>query len=230
MSLFAERILDFHFSLTADLILPDGIEWLYPYDRDEVRSAMKRFFGKYFSDCEKRYVLLGINPGRFGAGITGIPFTDPIRMESECGLKNHFQKRQELSSVFVYDFINEMGGPKQFYQNFYITSVCPLGFVKDGKNYNYYDDRALTKVVMSMIVNNIEKHLEFGIHNKIAFSMGQGKNYKFLKEINEEHCFFEKIVPLPHPRWVMQYRLKRKQEFIDEYVQKLSSVLGTVTN
>jgi hypothetical protein len=55
--------------------------------------------------------------------------------------------------------------------------------------------------------------------------MGQGKNYAFLNKLNQEHGFFEKIIPLPHPRWVMQYRLKRKKEFIREYVDKLSQAM-----
>ena len=30
--------------------------------------------------------------------------------------------------------------------------------------------------------------------------------------------FFERILPLPHPRWVMQYRRKRKEEFVGQYL------------
>ncbi len=41
-----------------------------------------------------RYLILGINPGRFGGGITGIPFTDPIRLQNICGIENDFQKNK----------------------------------------------------------------------------------------------------------------------------------------
>ncbi|MCB0687338.1 MAG: DUF4918 family protein [Saprospiraceae bacterium] len=225
METFAQKILKYHFSLKPDIVLPDHIEWLYPYDISSVRDAMRRFFTKYFSDYESRTVLLGINPGRFGAGITGLPFTDPIRMETECQLTNDFPKKQELSSVFVYEFINAIGGPDFFYRNFYITSICPLGFVKDGKNYNYYDSQHLTDAIMPMIVDNLQKHISFGVKTDVAFSMGQGKNFAFLQRINKEYQFFKKLVPLPHPRWVMQYRLRRKDEFVREYVDKLSNCL-----
>jgi hypothetical protein len=76
-----------------------------------------------------------------------------------------------------------------------------------------------------MIIENLESHVAIGLNAEVAFSMGQGKNFQFLEKINNEYQFFKKIVALPHPRWVMQYRLKRKQEFIREYIDKLSVVL-----
>ncbi|MBK8505763.1 MAG: DUF4918 family protein [Saprospiraceae bacterium] len=225
MQTFADKILDYHFSLKPEIVLPDEVEWLYPYGQDVVRDVMSRFFKKYFSDQNQRTVLLGINPGRFGAGVTGLPFTDPIRMEAECELENQFPKKQELSSVFVYEFIDALGGVSYFYSHFYITSICPLGFVRHGKNYNYYDSPALTEAIMPMIIDNLQKHISFGLQTEVAFSMGQGKNFTFLEKLNNEYKFFKKLVPLPHPRWVMQYRLKRKEEYILEYVTKLSQAL-----
>ena len=218
----AGRILAYHLELQTDQTIPEGVDWLFPYGSVEVQKSMHAFFTKYFSDNEQRFALFGINPGRFGAGITGTPFTDPIRLEQICGIKNEFKKRQELSSVFVYNFIEALGGPDKFYRSFYITSICPLGFVKEGKNYNYYDSKALTAAVLPMIEDNIERHLSFGVSNKVAFSMGMGKNFKFLSELNKSKNYFEKIVGLPHPRWVMQYRLKRKTEFVQQYVDALS--------
>ena len=54
-------------------------------------------------------------------------------------------KKQELSSVFMYEMINAYGGAELFYKRFYITAVSPLGFVKNGRNLNYYDDKILAK-------------------------------------------------------------------------------------
>jgi hypothetical protein len=225
MQTFANKILNYHLSIKPEFILPDEVEWLYPYEKNEVRDAMNRFFTKYFSDNNQRTVLLGINPGRFGAGVTGLPFTDPIRMVAECALENTFPKKQELSSVFVYEFINALGGVDYFYSHFYITSICPLGFVRHGKNYNYYDSPDLIEAIMPMIIDNLQKHISFGIQTEVAFSMGQGKNFAFLEKLNSEYKFFKKLVPLPHPRWVMQYRLKRKEEYIQEYINKLNETL-----
>jgi len=48
-----------------------------------------------------------------------------------------------------------------------------------------------------------------------------GLNEKFLHYLNDRHQLFDEIIPLSHPRWVMQYRLKRKDEFIGEYLERL---------
>ena len=39
----------------------------------------------------------------------------------------------------------------------------------------------------------------FGINRKIAFCLGDGKNFMYLSKLNAEQHFFETIVPLPHP-------------------------------
>ncbi|NND08823.1 MAG: DUF4918 family protein [Saprospiraceae bacterium] len=223
---FGGKVLAHHFQLEPAIQLPEGIEWLHPYGIAEVKSAMETFFQKYFSDGNGRIVLLGINPGRHGAGITGLPFTDPIRMESHCGIKNSFKKRAELSSIFVYEVIEALGGAEKFYSSFYFNSICPLGFVKDGKNFNYYDDKELLEAVMPMILQNIKAHLEMDVSSKVAFSIGQGKNFAFLQKINQEHAFFEFVKPLPHPRWVMQYRSKQKTAYVQQYVDELTAALS----
>lgn len=216
---FAEKVLSFNFSLKPDWKLPKGFELLYPFDQEDTRIAMESFYHKFYKDSQPRVFLLGINPGRFGAGITGVPFTDPVRLEDICGIKNDFKKRQELSSVFVYEFIKAYGGPQKFYKNFYITSTCPLGFVTNGINVNYYDDKKLSKAVEPYIIHNLETQLEFGQKGSTAICLGRGKNFKYLEKLNAEKKYFNQIIPLPHPRWVMQYRRKRMEEFISEYLK-----------
>ena len=68
-------------------------------------AALTAFYQKYYTDSQPRNFMFGINPGRFGAGITGVPFTDPVRLETECGIQNDFPKKQELSAQFVWMFI-----------------------------------------------------------------------------------------------------------------------------
>ncbi len=60
---------------------PRGVEVLNPYLDDEVMKLCKIFYDKYYNDDRGRVFIVGINPGRFGAGITGIPFTDPVVLE-----------------------------------------------------------------------------------------------------------------------------------------------------
>jgi len=184
---------------------------------------MHTFYHQFYEDSKTRSFILGINPGRFGAGVTGVPFTDPIRLKL-LGIENEFQAKPELSSVFVYEMIDACGGPDIFYRQFYITSLSPLGFVKNGKNYNYYDGPHLARIVRPFIIDNIEAQLKFGADRSKVFCLGQGKNYEYLSKLNDEFQWWERVIPLPHPRWVMQYQLKRKEEFIALYKETLLAV------
>ena len=213
---FGDKVLEYHFTLKPDIRLPGGVEWLMPFDEPETRKCMTAFYSSFYGDTRKRIFILGINPGRFGAGLTGVPFTDPIRLR-RLGIENSFPAKPELSSVFVYEMLDACGGPEIFFHKFYITSLSPLGFVKSGKNYNYYDDPQLSKAVRPFIIRNIETQLKFGADHSKAFCLGQGKNFEYLSRLNEEFQWWESIIPLPHPRWIMQYRLKQKEEFVDFY-------------
>lgn len=73
-----------------------------PFQENEnIISISSSFYKKYYNDNNSRHLILGINPGRFGAGLTGIPFTDPKRLESNCNIKFNGALAHELSSVFV---------------------------------------------------------------------------------------------------------------------------------
>lgn len=222
---FADHVIAFTHNLRRpEIALPPGFELLFPYNNTETIQALTTFYQRFYTDDQARTFLFGINPGRFGAGVTGVPFTDPVRLETECGIKNDFQKKPELSSVFVWQFINAYGGAGAFCRDFYITSLSPLGFVKDGKNINYYDDRQLQKAAGPFIVWNIRTQLDFGAQRETAICLGEGQNFAFFQKLNATHGFFKEIVPLPHPRWVMQYRRKRVDEFVERYVEALRAV------
>lgn len=220
MTTFGENVIRFHLSLTPDWSIPPEYELLFPFGSKETRQAFTAFYEKYYADADSRYFVFGINPGRFGAGITGVPFTDPIRLETIAGIPNPFQKKAELSSIFIYQVIEALHGLHAFTGSYYITSLCPLGFVKDGKNFNYYDDRNLQESVRPHIIDNINQQIAFGARRDRAFSLGMGKNAQFFTQLNEEYGWFKEVVPLPHPRWVMQYRRKQLDHFIDLFKEK----------
>ncbi len=223
--MFAEKVIDFTQKLRVpELRLPVGFAWIFPYENPETLRTMGDFYTRYYHDPQPRHFIFGINPGRFGSGITGVPFTDPIRLQA-CGIANDYPKKPELSSIFVWHFIDAYGGVEAFCRDFYITSLSPLGFIKAGKNINYYDDRQLQIDAEPYIVWNIQTQLAFGAHRKAAICLGEGQNYRFFQKINEKHGFFDRIIPLPHPRWVMQYRRKRLEEFVERYVEALGEVL-----
>lgn len=224
---FADQVIAFTRRLhPPDIALPTGFEWLFPYEQPETLEALTAFYQKYYADAQPRAFLFGINPGRFGAGVTGVPFTDPVRLETECGIRNPFPKKQELSAQFVWQFIGAFGGAAAFCRQFYITSLSPLGFVKNGININYYDDRQLLRAVEPFLVWNIRTQLDFGAHREAAICLGEGQNFKVFQKLNAQHGFFREVIPLPHPRWVMQYRRKTVEAYVDAYVQTLHGVLS----
>ncbi len=221
--MLSDQILSFYQSLNITSDIPGNVEVLNPFQNPDAMKVVTDFYQKFYADQNERILLMGINPGRFGAGITGIPFTDPIRLEEACGIPNNFQKKPELSSVFVYEMIDAYGGTSKFYKKFFVSAVSPLGFTKNNKNLNYYDIPALQEKLLPFITNTIEQQLEMGMNRKVCFSLGMGKNYRFLKELNSKRQYFKQLIPLGHPRWIMQYRLKKKDDFISEYVAKLSN-------
>jgi Domain of unknown function (DUF4918) len=222
---FADKIIQFNNQLYFDeRKLPAGIKIMNPFLESEyVNSISAEFYKKYYNDNNQRHLILGINPGRFGAGLTGIPFTDPKHLQSHCNINYNGPVTHEPSSVFVYEVINAFGGLTEFYNRFYINSICPLGFTsvfKSGKetNYNYYDSKELKTAVCDFIIESIEKQIGFGINTDTCFCFGTGINAKFLQELNNERKYFKNIVPLEHPRYIMQYKSRSKQFYIDKYV------------
>jgi hypothetical protein len=218
----ADRILSFQGNLKLDIKLPKDVLVMNPYVDESTRLICKKFYKRFYNDNLERRVILGINPGRHGGGITGIPFTDPIKLES-LGIPNDYQKRRELSADFVYQVIEAFGGAKKFYQKFYIGAVSPLGFTKEDKNLNYYDAKGLPELLAEYIVKWLRDQLDWGLNRQVCFCLGEGENFKFLRKINERHRFFEKIAPLPHPRFIMQYRRKRVTEYVDLYLRKFAT-------
>jgi hypothetical protein len=227
---FAEKIISFLNELEYKGSLPNGISVMNPFrENPEVISIVSRFYSRFYNDDNSRYLILGINPGRFGAGSTGIPFTDTKRLAEKCGLSIPGLKTYETSSAFVYEMIDAFGGTDKFYSFFYISAVSPLGFTTPGKNgknlnYNYYDSKKLTDAVYEFIVVSLEKQLRFGINRDVCFSLGTGKNFKFIVELNNTNKYFERIVSLEHPRYIMQYKTKAKHDYINKYIKEFRKV------
>ena len=221
MKTWAEHLYEFYSSLKPKQALPNNIQWLYPQQNEEVMQVVQQFLQKYFNDTGKRKLFLGINPGRFGAGVTGVNFTAPKQLAEDCSIDHPFRIQSELSAEFIYQMINAYGGPKKFYQRHFIGSVCPLGFVKGGKNINYYDDKELQKAVEPFIVESIEKQLSFPVDRSRCLCIGGDKNFTYLSNLNARYNWFKEIIPLPHPRFIMQYRRKQIEPFIQQYLDAI---------
>ncbi len=218
----ADQILAFYANLEVPNRLPRGVEVLYPFADTAVQQVMQQFYKQYFHDHQQRTLIFGINPGRYGAGITGINFTAPRQLWNDCGIQHPFGDASELSAEFIYAMINAFGGPEKFYQQFFISAVSPLGYVFKGKNLNYYDTPLLQKRLKPFIVDCIQQQMQWPINRQKCICIGGDKNLRYLAELNNTYKWFEQIDVLPHPRFIMQYKRKYLQDYIAQYLEVLA--------
>lgn len=229
---FGQRVLHFNAALHFDAPVPPGIGVMNPFQENEcANTASEAFYNKYYGDFNDRHIILGINPGRFGAGITGVPFTDPNHLRDCCHIDiAACGKAHEPSSQFIYNVIATLGGPERFYKSWYINSLCPLGFTirtdKGVKNYNYYDSPGLEAAALPFIVKTLKEQISFGIYQEECICLGTGANAAFMRKLNAEYNFFGRITALEHPRWIIQYRAKRKDEYLEKYARTLGPIAG----
>ncbi len=224
LNTFAEKATAFFLQLQPPVGLPTAVEVLNPYQQSEIQAIVRRFYEKFFNDTAPRVFLLGINPGRFGGGTTGIAFTDPNALRTYCNIENTLTSAAELSSKFVYRFINAFGGAEAFYQRFYLGALYPLALIKNGKNYNYYDELGLFELLKPHIVHTLQGQINFNADRRAAICLGQ-KNAGYLRKLNEAYGFFEKIISLDHPRYIMQYKTRQVEQYVAEYLRVLEECL-----
>ena len=227
MTPLADKIIDFNKQLQYTGTLPEGFQVLNPYmNNPETLIVMKQFYEKYYNDNAPRKFIIGINPSRHGAGVTGVPFTDTKRLESVCGIKFHSAHTHEISSVFMYDMIAAYGGAERFYKDFYINSPFPLAIIKGtpgGKwlNANYYDDLQLFEMVKDFMIYSLKSHISLGLDTSKVYVLGK-KNATFLRKINKTEKLFDEMVVLDHPRFIQQYRLREQGMYIEKYLYELN--------
>lgn len=224
---FGDKVIEFNKNLNYNGELPEGFRVLNPYlDNPETMDVMKRFYHKYYNDEKQRQFIIGINPSRHGAGVTGVPFTDTKRLKDVCGIQMKSAHTHEVSSVFIYDMIKAFGGAEKFYSTFYINSPFPLAIIRKNKdnnwvNANYYDDKTLFEMVKNFMTDSLKKHISMGLDTSTVFVLGK-KNAEFIQKLNREAKLFDQIKILEHPRYIQQYKAKEKQLYIDKYILTLN--------
>ncbi|RZJ48969.1 MAG: SMUG2 DNA glycosylase family protein, partial [Chryseobacterium sp.] len=217
---FADKVVDFNRNLHYSGKLPIYFLVLNPYlDNPETIAVMQKFYQKYYNDDNQRKFIIGINPSRHGAGVTGVPFTDTKRLESVCGIKMESAHTHEISSLFIYDMIAAYGGADLFYKDFYINSPFPLAIIRKSKgswiNANYYDDKSLFNEVKNFMIESLQKHIDLGLDVSEVFVLGK-KNAEFISKLNSDAKLFGKMTVLEHPRYIQQYKSKEKDLYIDK--------------
>ena len=222
---FGDFVEHFLTSVSISVDLPPGISVLRPYDSNEVRRVVHAMCTTYYGGARSRLGVWGINPGRYGAGLTGLSFTDPWAVKNDLGIETDLSGRREISAEFVSKVMHSYGGAHRFYEDVYLTALCPLGFVKDGNNINFYDDSALQDRLAPQMVTWMQTQLEAGLHHDAAIVLGTGKLRRFVEDHIRRHVPFTRVVYLEHPRYIMQYRRK----YVDEYVQKYVETIASLT-
>jgi len=225
MFTFSQKVIHFNKELTYEGDLPQGIRVMNPFQDKNVRSISEQFYRKFYNDNKQRKFIIGINPGRFGAGTTGVPFTDTKRLEEVCGIKMDSANTHEPSSVFIYDMIARYGAPERFYGDFYINSISPLGFLRlnnkgNWVNCNYYDYESLYRTLEDFLIATLKQQISFGIDTRKCYLLGK-KNARYFERINKKEKLFESYEVLDHPRYIVQYKARQKEDYIRDYLDKL---------
>ncbi len=229
---FSDCVLEFNGWLSnTSLELFDNYSISNPFNdknKEQIKEITTMFYKKYYNDNNKRYLILGSSPARRGTAITGIPFEDANHLYKETGIMIDNFYINKSSSNFLYDVMENYGGCKKFYSDFFMNFVCPLGIVNINSkgnevNSNYYENKKLENALYNFIVESLEKQISFGIDTSVCFCIGSGENFKFLTKINEQYHFFDKIIALEHPRFIMQYNSKDRNKYLDKYKNALNN-------
>ena len=229
--MFADQAIAFNRNIqtcleTHPLSLPEKHRLMNPFAEGQAMALSEAFYRRFYQDDQPRRLILGINPGRHGAGLTGIPFTDSLRLErlgmDTLGLKTH-----EPSAVFMEAMMNAYGGAQRFYQEFYINSPLPLGLLHQNAkgnwvNANYYDHKGLVESTLPFIEHTMQQYQSMSIQWDVVYCLGQGKNAAFLNKLNQQKHYFKRLVPLAHPRYVVQYKHKQMSDYIQRFMNAFS--------
>lgn len=157
-------------------------------------------------------MICGINPGRYGAGETGIPFLDSKSLyDMGFDVKSNGSER---SAEFFYEVVKEFG-MEDFFKTFYVTNIASVGFTKNNKNLNYYE---LPVQALKAVLSNFSEELNAVNPTKvIALSVAAQNTLKNQIKF-KSNC----ISRLPHPSWIMTYRHKDKEKWINKYLDELN--------
>ncbi|GKV70483.1 hypothetical protein NCCP2716_29810 [Sporosarcina sp. NCCP-2716] len=98
-------------------------------------ELVRAYYRKYYFKNKQRLVFCGINPGQFGAGRTGVPFIDFDGIEKL--MPGRGGDEQERSAQYMLSIMEEYE-TGAFQDSVYLTNLSWYGFVRRGRNLNYY--------------------------------------------------------------------------------------------
>ena len=165
----AQKILKFYDSLkNIDINLPERYRLINRFTNDDwqrIAQITHRFYRQYYHDNKRRFMILGSSPARRGIALTGVPFEDVNHLQKDTRISLDAFGANKRSSSFLYKVMEEYGGRQNFYKQFYMSFVCPLGIEKinlkgNWVNCNYYENAALKKCLHPFIVDSLRCQID----------------------------------------------------------------------
>jgi len=180
------------------------------------KEVISEFYRLYIESNKPKIVICGINPGRFGAGKTGIPFLDFYSLSKIFPNMNGIPKEKpEKSANFIFSIIEQFG-INNFFKQFYLTNISCIGFYnkKTKQNVNYY---ALPLKIQLFLFENFSKEINY-IEPKIIIPLGKEVEKNLINDLKHEQIINTEIgTCLPHPS--TKYAKK------DDYIKLLEHYL-----
>lgn len=175
------------------------------------KVGIDTFWRTYYGGAVPRVVLCGINPGRHGAGKTGIPFLD-FQLLSQL-ISGIDRQDSERSARFFFQVVRQFG-VAAFFHSFYVTNVASVGFIRDGKNLNY---DALPASALEVVERNFLQEMEIvQPTHVISLSNVVQKTVRKLLPTTVD-CSMR----LPHPSWITTYRGNEMDKWAARYLAVL---------
>ena len=176
-------------------------------DHREVADA---FWSTFYPGDLPREVICGLNPGRLGAGLTGVPFTDFLSLSKLLpGIKRN---DTEASAQFFFQVVQAVGA-EAFFKRFYVTNISAVGFLKAGKNLNYHD---LPQGARGVVERNFNEEMQVVAPTRVI-ALGRHAYASVKKNLPSG----VEVSYLAHPSWIMTYRRSEADAWVRRYIDAL---------
>jgi uracil-DNA glycosylase len=178
------------------------------------KNNIIEFHKKFVQPNSPKIVMCGINPGRRGAGITGIPFIDTNSLSKM--LPDISNPKSEKSAKFFFSIIEEFG-INEFYRNIHVTNMSWFGFYKldNGTNVNY---NSLPTDIQNVLIDKFVEEMDL-INPDVILPIGDIVNWELLYNLKLKNRLYAEIGPrLYHPA----YRLVDRKTYIETLTKYLT--------
>lgn len=218
-----EQKLDFYQSITtgenkwmSDYLKKENIHILTGFI--ENKDLVINFYKQVYSNIHPRIVLCGINPGRFGAGKTGVPFLDYLSLsEFFPDIKS---TNRENSAQFVYKVI-ESYGKERFFNDVYLTNFSWFGFQKKSnnqwKNVNYFE---LPQNIQSVIAESFLEEMEI-LQPQYIIPLSEKVEESLMGLKRSGRLDYEIMPRLKHPYYCS---INNPHDQMKEYIRRIDDV------